>query len=395
MRDPSTFSRRILLCTVGLAPQIVTETLYALCVEQRLPFVPTEIHVITTLQGEARTREMLLDPPYEQLAKFVADYGFPVAEGLTAKRIHVVHANGKPLKDISTDIHNQAAADLIIEKVLELTGDDHSAVHFSIAGGRKTMGFLLGSAASLFARPQDRLSHVLVEPQPLEQHPEFFFPPKVPRDLYDKSNPDEPINTAKARIVLAEIPFVRLRHGLPTPLLEGAWSFSETVARAQTAVAAPELIVGETGQSISCQGITFDLTPMQFTLYAILAKRRLCGTGKDGFVHWTDIGGDEFIAELESLPNATMRDIGRLRREFAKVGQPGYDINNDPRSAKYEQAKTRLNERLRAKLGQLSPAYEIKTRKSSNGQWLIGIDLPAESIRFGQAGTPDAENEDS
>jgi CRISPR-associated protein (TIGR02584 family) len=395
MRDPSTFPRRILLCTVGLAPQIVTETLYALCVEQTRCFVPTEIYVITTAQGEARTKTMLLDPPHRQLAVFAEEYGFPVAEALTPDRIHVVRANGEPLADISTDLHNRAAADLIIEKVYELTSDEHAAVHFSIAGGRKTMGFLLGSAASLFARPQDRLSHVLVEPQPLEQHPEFFYPPKTPRDLYDKSDPGKSISTAKARIVLAVIPFVRLRHGLPTLLLEGAWSFSEAVARAQTAVAAPELIIDRASQGVSCQGIAFELTPMQFTLYSLLAKRRLCGVGNDGFVHWTEIGGEEFVAEFESLPNATIRDIGRLKRDFAKIGQPGFDINNDPRSAKYEQAKTRLQERLREKLGQLSSPYEIKIRKAANGQWLMGISLPAERIRFAPIGAHGAEIEDS
>jgi CRISPR-associated protein (TIGR02584 family) len=248
---------------------------------------------------------MLLNPPQGQLAQFADEYGFPVAEALTAERIHVVHANGKPLEDISTEPHNRATADFIIEKVHELTSDERAALHFSIAGGRKTMGCLLGTAVSLFARPQDRLSHVLVEPQPLEQNPEFFFPPKAARDLYDKSNPSEPISTAKARVVLAEIPFVRLRHGLPMPLLEGAWSFSEAVARAQTAVATPELIIDRASQSVSCQGIAFELTPMQFTLYSLLAKRRLCGMGNDGFVHWTEIGGEEFAAEFESLPNAT------------------------------------------------------------------------------------------
>jgi CRISPR-associated protein (TIGR02584 family) len=82
MHDASTFPRRILLCTVGLTPQIVTEALYALCVAEDEPFIPTEIHVITTADGEERTRAMLLEPPQEQLAKFAAEFGIPVTGAL-------------------------------------------------------------------------------------------------------------------------------------------------------------------------------------------------------------------------------------------------------------------------------------------------------------------------
>ena len=383
MTDASAFPRRILLCTVGLAPQIVTETLYALCVRKSpSPFVPTEIHVITTADGEKRTRTMLLDPPHAQLAKFAEEFGLPVAETLRPDRIHVVRdAKGEPLRDISTEPHNQAAADLIIETVYNLTKDEEAALHFSIAGGRKTMGFLLGTAASLFARPQDKLSHVLVEQQAFEQHPEFFFKPKIPRTLYDKHK--QPIgNTADANIVLAEIPFVKLRQGLPTPLLEGVWSFSQTVVHAQKAVAGHELVLDHSSQYVSCQGIVFELTPMQFALYSILAKRRLEAVGGDGFVHWTGISGPEFLAEFSSLPNATNREIERLKKEFSKIGQPGYDINNDPRASKFEQAKNRLNDRLSEKLGPYSPPYELQTRKAANSQWLMGIGLPPTAIRF-------------
>ncbi|HNU20229.1 MAG TPA: CRISPR-associated ring nuclease, partial [Hydrogenophilus thermoluteolus] len=52
---PHTFSRRILLAVSGLTPQIVTETLYAL-IHQPQPFVPTEIHLITTLEGAKRAK---------------------------------------------------------------------------------------------------------------------------------------------------------------------------------------------------------------------------------------------------------------------------------------------------------------------------------------------------
>lgn len=48
---PAEFSRRILLAVTGLSPQVVTETLYALAVAQGRPFVPTEVHLVTTAKG--------------------------------------------------------------------------------------------------------------------------------------------------------------------------------------------------------------------------------------------------------------------------------------------------------------------------------------------------------
>ena len=54
--------RKILLAVTGLSPQIVTETLYALAVGQDTPWIPDEIHLITSCEGAERARLSLLDP---------------------------------------------------------------------------------------------------------------------------------------------------------------------------------------------------------------------------------------------------------------------------------------------------------------------------------------------
>ena len=43
--------RRILMCVSGMSPAVVTETLYALLTQDE-PFVPDEVHVITTHKGK-------------------------------------------------------------------------------------------------------------------------------------------------------------------------------------------------------------------------------------------------------------------------------------------------------------------------------------------------------
>jgi CRISPR-associated protein (TIGR02584 family) len=74
----------------------------------------------------------------------------------------IIGPDENPLEDIVTEADNVAVADFITEKVRAVTADPEASLHVSIAGGRKTMGFYLGYALSLFGRPQDRLSHVLV-----------------------------------------------------------------------------------------------------------------------------------------------------------------------------------------------------------------------------------------
>jgi len=126
--SPSDFPRRVLLAVSGLTPQIVTETIYALAADEHAPFVPTEVQLVTSAEG-----------------------------------VHVMRdAHGQPMNDIRSPSDNQAAADFITAQVRAITADPACALHASIAGGRKTMGFYLGYALSLYGRAQDRLSHVMV-----------------------------------------------------------------------------------------------------------------------------------------------------------------------------------------------------------------------------------------
>jgi len=264
--------RRILLCATGLSPQIVTETLYALVVHQH--WIPDEIHLITTTEGRQRAELTLLDADPEQrmFYRLCEDYGIDAtAIRFNTDTLHLI-GHDAPLDDIRSPEDNERAADTITAVVRELTADPDSQVHASIAGGRKTMGFYLGYAMSLFGRAQDRLSHVLVS-APFESHPQFFFPPRQPRVLYDRS--DRPVRTDQAQIILADIPFVRLRDGLSEVICQGGASFSEAVNQAQRALAPPTLVIDLTQRRINCGGIVVTLPPVDFAFYHWLAQRRI------------------------------------------------------------------------------------------------------------------------
>lgn len=240
------YNKRILLSVTGMSPAVVTETLYALVTEKQ--FIPTEIRVITTLRGKNKVLETLLgivDGRKERkgaLDEFIADYG----EQYQISRIHfdescirvIEDSAGNKLSDICTPEENALASDQIVKLVGELCQDEESAVHVSIAGGRKTMGFFLGYALSLYGRKQDSLSHVLVS-EPFESVRDFFYPKPHSHIIYDMNGKE--IDAAEGKVMLAEIPWVRLGLGISEDLLNNKISYSDSVKRAQQILEEPKI----------------------------------------------------------------------------------------------------------------------------------------------------------
>lgn len=272
--QPHEYPRRILLCVTGMSPQIVTETLYALAVTKTPPFLPTEIHLLTTVDGARLAKAALLHPDgghFHALLKDQPKIGFPRFD---EDCIHIISHNQQKLADIRTSVENAAAADTIMALVAQFTTDADAALHVSIAGGRKTMGFYLGYAFSLFARQQDNLSHILVS-SPFEGHPDFFYPPRQPRRLVTRDGYH--VDTAEAEVTLAEIPVVRLRHGLPATFITGQAGFGETVVALQQSFAPPHLLIDLEQRSVMCGAIAVALKPQLLawlTWWAMLAKRK-------------------------------------------------------------------------------------------------------------------------
>lgn len=263
--------KRILLAVTGLSPQVVTETLYALCVTATPRWIPDEIHLISSREGAERARLALLDPHSGQFHAFCRDYPQAAAICFTPEQIHLIAPpEGQAIGDIRTPEDNTHAANTIHALVRQFTADPQSELHVSIAGGRKTMGFYLGYSLSLTARPQDRLSHVLVS-EPFESLPDFYYPPANPRVLHTRQG--RPIHTADATIMLAEIPFVRLRPLLPEDALGGQLSFSDSVAATQAHLATPQLAIDSRQRRIECGHRQLTLPPQLFAWYRWFAER--------------------------------------------------------------------------------------------------------------------------
>ena len=386
--------RRILLAVTGLYPQIVTETLYALAVQPQLgaghqsagagagagagtgtgtgtgaqaAFAPTEVHLLTTAEGARLARTALLHADGGQFHALLAHYpqiGRPVFD---EAHIHTIRgADGQPLPDIRTPEENACAADAITALMADLTRDPQAALHVSIAGGRKTMGFYLGYAFSLFARPQDELSHVLVS-APFESHPDFFFPPVTPRRLATKDG--QHIDTADARITLARIPVVRLRHGQPRALLDGHASFGDTVAAIQQSLEPPRLHIDLRSRQVQCGGTAVRLPPAQLAWLAWWAQQALQQRGPQS---WRNADASTFLA---------------LYRQVVGIDAVAYEsaqkrLQHGMEKEFFEQNNAKLERALKAQLGLAATPYLLATSgRRPHTARSLGLDAQAITLQ--------------
>lgn len=294
--------KRIVVAVTGLTPQIVTETLYALACRDADPWIPHEVHLITTATGAENARLNLLhDEKNGWFHRLRRDYDLPEI-AFPVENIHVLRdAAGAPLDDIRTQAQNTLAADFIMDKVRELTQEPSNALHVSIAGGRKTMGYYLGYALSLYGRPQDRLSHVLVS-DPYETNRDFYYPTPYDHPIHCKREGKEvTVDARNARVELADIPFVRLREGLPARLREGRAAFSLVVSEANRSLAPPKLVIDIRNRKVTADDKEVKLSPTEFLLLLWLARRVL--RNEEETDRSSDETVDEFLSEARQLLN--------------------------------------------------------------------------------------------
>lgn len=357
----------------------MTETLYALTVGRGNAgdrFLPDEIHLVTTEKGAEHARLNLLSESPGHFHRLCLDYpSFSLKNiDFTDQNIHVIRReDGSYLDDIRNSNDNDIAADFITSLVRKFTGDDDSALHISIEGGRKTMGYYLGYALSLFGREQDRLSHVLVS-EPYENNRDFYYPTPCESVVHVlQGNTDVAYDCRKAKIDLAYIPFVRLRQGLPDKLLAGNASFTRVVAEAQKAM--PEISVrfDVKLKSLLFSGERVELPPALLAFYWLLAKKIIDTTGG---IHWTQEGlADEFLSLYRRLVSPASGNYERTEKRLAG----GMDQKF------IEQYKSKINHKILKVLGNLlAPFYLVSQLEVIPGSsyHMVGLDVRSSNIHL-------------
>ncbi|WP_163931394.1 CRISPR-associated ring nuclease Csm6 [Paraferrimonas sp. SM1919] len=255
--------KHILLAVVGASPQVVTETLYGI-IQSGKPF-PKEVHLITTQSCvEALVKGLITDG---QLAKLCAEYDQPLPQ-FSEDNIHLITDDkGQLLTDGKSEACQTHIADYLNRTVAKFTSDNDTAIHASIAGGRKTMAFYMGLAMSMFARQQDVLSHVLINNE-FEFVPDFWFPTKG--DNFIEAPRKGRLNTKDAEVTLAEIPFVRMRKSLDKQVIKRVQdaSFSQAVQTLNTLVSSKLTVnINPETKTLTISGQSIKLSPKELAFY--------------------------------------------------------------------------------------------------------------------------------
>ena len=330
----------ILIAVVGLTPQVVTETLWALY-HRSPPVMIKEVWVLTTLAGRERCLKDLLTPDASKFHSFCRDYKIN-KDGIKFGSPNIVvlnGANGEPLEDIRTSAESGLVANQVSEFVRKQAARPDVRLHCSAAGGRKTMGIFLAFALQLYGREEDRLYHVLVN-EPFETHPDFFYKPR--KDTVIKGRDGKLLHTRKAVIELTEIPYVRLREYIPKEILFTQRSFTDLVRLAQhelTAIHSPEPAILDLKKSCLQIGSTsLSFSRSQMILYAFFVRRktrhcirqnlRICDGCTECYPKITKTSWPLIVEEIKSdIPIATKRGISipkeveQFRTAISKVNR--------------------------------------------------------------------------
>ena len=267
--------KNILLSTPGARPQLLTETLFA--IHQSGQAFPDEVYVMIT----QKSYEPLVDGLFRKghLQALKEEYQLPDFEFDESHILLIKDEQGNFIEDAKSAADQTAMATFITRKVYELTQDEDIAIHASLSGGRKTLGFYFGCAMSMFGREQDMLSHVFVDDQ-YEFVKDFWYPTKRPKWVADKFGHGF-VDVSRASITLAEIPFIRLRGSIDTTLLVNmaSVSLSKTMGLLKQKGSHAVITINKAARFISALGVEVKLTAKELAFYLWLLNK-----GHDGVV---------------------------------------------------------------------------------------------------------------
>ena len=360
--------RRILLAVTGLTPQVVTETLHALMREGE-DALPHEVHILSTAEGADRARLALLSEQPGWFHRFMADYRLPPIS-FGADHIHVLKGpDGQPLSDIRTAQDNACAADQIAECVRCFTVDPNVRLHVSLAGGRKTMGFFAGYALSLWGREGDRLTHVLVS-DPFEASLDFFYPTPYQRIIEPRKG--KLADCQLAEVTLADIPFVRLRHGLPQTLLQGQASFAQAVQAAQGQLGPPRLRLDLRARHVEAAGQRIELPPADLATLAWFARRAMQGLAGIERPHGAE--------PSQALARAYLAEYRLILGVLGDDGRAAARYRDGMSQGDFDERKSKLKRVLSAALGPAVQPYLVIGEGRAPMRYRLA--LPAQAVSF-------------
>jgi len=308
--------KNILLAVVGLSPQVITETLFALHQQKRSV---NAIHIITTRQGKEKVNAQLLSLTDGKYYQYLKEYNLdPGSIDFGFENVHTIKdQNGVEIDDIEGEEENEFLLKQCLELTFEFAEDPDTAVFFSIAGGRKTMSACLMLAAQFYGRAQDRVYHVLVTPE-FESNRDFYYPPKksIPIELKDKDGQPYIKETKYAKVTLVPIPFVSIRDQLTNDLLKEPKD-PATLMLSLVREKAYRLIIDLVNSKLIYKSLELDLMPARLALYAFFALQKKACKKEVA----TCRGCTECFLDIESI-DADKDQIAELYQKIRRSREP-------------------------------------------------------------------------
>jgi len=347
--------KRVLLCSVGLSPQVVTETIYVL--DRHHNWQPDALVMVTTQGGEAGCRRLLLSADTGALMRYAREWRAPWAGKLANEaRLEVIDTDSGDLDELRavTDFSNRVAA-----IIRDICADDETMLHVSLAGGRKPAAAIMALALSLYGRAQDRLSHVLV-PDAVAANPEFFYPSPTARTM--ASAHGEVIDLSRVSVLLFDIPFARLRRFVPGDKKD----FSEAVLETGRALPRIRLTVNLRQSSVFWDGDPLNFPPVLAAWLGWLASVQASG-GK-GLLR---VG-------------AGRADFARIYRRFATRAQANRVLANlpDPLDPEWMEEKASRVAKLAADCAIRPRGSKLVQRIGSRAQAIYCLTLDRSEIEI-------------
>lgn len=232
--------KTILVCTLGKSPQVLVETVWALA-NQEKRIVPDEIVAISMNNFARDVKDSIFGKGkgWNLLIEKLRKAKVPIVGKLHFEDVIVANDEKGLIEDLRTVEDNTRCANYFFALLRSYLGEgDDTRVIVSLAGGRKSLSALVTANMSLFARPQDRLVHLIADSK--FEDGKYHFP----KDGKGFS--------------LFEVPFVRVRGLIQGVDIRKASSFAECMRITQERISGiqdyPEITLNASNASLMVSG---------------------------------------------------------------------------------------------------------------------------------------------
>jgi len=368
----------ILVATVGLTPETVTETIYYYYKQIDDQRIFSDFKLVTTNKGRVETIKALFDNGWlGKLEKALALE--PNTIPLTEDSIIVLKdENGKPIDDVRTTENANQERFTLFRLFHELTHDENNRLTVSIAGGRKTTSASIALALQIYGRERDELIHVMVPENKRQENTKepWFFP----------ESDDE-------RIEVSNLPIIKTRKIMGKSLPIDSPENLLEVAQFRLNELTPIDSVIINGSNIVVGSHTIQLSPMVMMIWRYLARKKTdnCEASDNTFCtgcagcyvsHQTMI--DDLDTKLLDEYAIITGENSESYKDFnAKLTAQKTDARGwDEKDSSIRQYRSKLNKQLREKAPFSLQDQLIPDIIEDDGNTAYGLKIIKNAIKF-------------